>query len=111
MNRRGFLTSLFQVGAGVIIAPQIVTHGLGLSKKLIITPSDYQGEWSAMDIDLYNQFPYYLAQIAVERKVQYENYAKLAYNRRHLNQYNTIKAFHKNKLFTNALNLPFGLEL
>jgi hypothetical protein len=30
MNRRGFLSQLFQTAGGIIVAPSIVTHGLKL---------------------------------------------------------------------------------
>lgn len=74
MNRRGFLSQLFQTAGGILVAPSIVTHGLKLKPT-----SRYV--WTAQENELYRNLPFYLAKIQVDRIQPYEIWTKLLDNR------------------------------
>lgn len=80
MNRRGFLTQLFKGTAGLIIAPQIITHGLNLRNPIALEL--IEPDWINMHIPLYEALPFYLAEIQVGRMDTYKAFSALSKNRR-----------------------------
>lgn len=81
INRRGFLSQLFQTAGGLLVAPSIVTHGLKLRPyglKLLSPTSN----WSAEDVELYHALPYFIARIQIERSHTWKGYTEMLKERK-----------------------------